>query len=102
MRYAIRTALTVVAAALGLVLFQAAASSGEAKLSLKSIDAVHMCTAPRNGSPNCAATKTTTRLALGNTPPLVSFCGQCTTNSDCGTCRCTGPSDGSCNECVCP
>jgi hypothetical protein len=32
----------------------------------------------------------------------VSFCGQCSVNADCGTCRCTGPSDGSCNECHCP
>jgi len=32
----------------------------------------------------------------------VEFCGQCTKNEDCGTCRCVGPSDGSCNECVCP
>lgn len=36
------------------------------------------------------------------TPNRVAFCGQCTKNSDCGTCRCTGPSDGSCNQCSCP
>ncbi len=102
MRYAIRTALAILAAALGLVLFQVAATSGETQLSVKSIDAVHMCAAPSEGNPNCTVAKKTTKLAFGTTPPTLSFCGQCSTNSDCGTCRCTGPSDGSCNECVCP
>ncbi len=39
---------------------------------------------------------------LRKNQPQVAFCGQCTKNSDCGTCRCTGPRDGSCNECKCP
>jgi hypothetical protein len=57
------------------------------------------------GRSAAAAFIVSTPLVLWS-PRAQAFCGQCTVQSDCGTCRCvnTAPVNSGkiCNECVCP
>ncbi len=84
--------------ALGLVTFQPEIVNAQEMTTIKAGDATPICIALNEYKTPMQST----RIKLRMKGDQVAFCGQCTTNSDCGTCRCVGPSDGSCNECSCP
>lgn len=84
--------------ALGLVTFQSEIVNAQEMTAIKAGDAAPICIALNEYN----APMQSARIKLRMNRQQVAFCGQCTTNSDCGTCRCVGPSDGSCNECSCP
>jgi hypothetical protein len=90
--------LVVSVIALGLITFQPGTANAQEMTAIEAGDATPICVAlnkydpPRQGAP----------IKLPMNRDQVAFCGQCTIDADCGTCRCVGPSDGSCNECSCP
>jgi hypothetical protein len=90
--------LVVSGIAFGLVTFQPGIVNAQEMTTIKAGDAAPICVALNKYNPPMQSA----RIKFRMNPDQVAFCGQCTTNSDCGTCRCVGPSDGSCNECSCP
>ena len=90
--------LVVSGITLGLVIFQPGIVNAQEMTAIKAGDATPICVALNKYDPPMQSARTKLRMNRDR----VAFCGQCTTNSDCGTCSCVGPSDGSCNECSCP
>lgn len=102
MRNLLNVGLFAVALSLGVVLLGTAALAGEPSSQPTSAASATACPATIDAGRACTAKKYATMTTRILPTPSVSFCGQCNKQSDCGTCRCVGPSDGSCNECVCP
>ena len=84
--------------ALGLFTFQPGIANAQEMTAIEAGDATPICVALNEYSPP----RRSAGIKLPMNRDQVAFCGQCTIDADCGTCRCVGPSDGSCNECSCP